>query len=82
MSGQCCAAGEIHSGTPNGRVAKVHGLDCYIAEPPEGVSPKEVVIIISDVFSWKLPNSRILADNYATKSGFLVYLPEFMDGGF
>ncbi|OCL07540.1 dienelactone hydrolase family protein [Glonium stellatum] len=80
MSGQCCAAGEIHSGTPTGRVAKVHGLDCYIAEPPKGTSPKGVVVIIPDVFGWNLPNSRILADNYATKGGFLVYLPEFMDG--
>ncbi|KAF2502278.1 alpha/beta-hydrolase [Lophium mytilinum] len=80
MSGQCCAAGEIHSGTPTGKVAKVHGLDCYIAEPAEGVQPKGVIVIIPDFFGWELPNNRMLADSYAAKGGWLVYLPDFMAG--
>ena len=80
MSGQCCATGEIHSGTPTGKVTKVHGLDCYVAEPTEGVQPKGVVVILPDVFGWELPNNRILADNYAKKGEWLVYLPDFMAG--
>jgi hypothetical protein len=27
---------------------KLHGLDVYIAEPPSGVTPKGVVVIIPD----------------------------------
>jgi dienelactone hydrolase len=80
MSGPCCAAGEIHQGTPTGKVTKIHGLDCYVADPSEGKAPKGVVVILPDVFGWELPNSRILADNYAKKGEFLVYLPEFMAG--
>ncbi|KAF2470102.1 dienelactone hydrolase family protein [Lindgomyces ingoldianus] len=81
MSSQCCVAGEIHQGTPTGKVAKVHGLDCYVAEPAQGVSPKGVIVILPDVFGWELSNNRILADNYAQKGEWLVYLPEFMAGG-
>ncbi|KAF2798297.1 dienelactone hydrolase family protein, partial [Melanomma pulvis-pyrius CBS 109.77] len=82
MTSQCCASGEIHQGTPSGKVTKIHGLDCYVAEPLEGVSPKGVIVILPDVFGWTLPNSRILADNYAKKGEWLVYLPEFMNGSY
>ena len=76
---QCCAAGSLHTGIPTGRIGKVHGLDCYIAEAPNG-SPKGVVVIIPDAFGWTLPNNRILADDYAKNGNFTVYLPEFMNG--
>lgn len=75
---QCCATGSLHTGTPTGRVTKVHGLDCYIADSPNG-APKGIVVIIPDAFGWELPNNRILADEYA-KNGFKVFLPEFMVG--
>lgn len=80
MSGQCCATGEIHQGKPEGRVSKIHGLDCYVAEPPNGLEPKGVVVILPDIFGWTLPNTRIIADNYAKKGQWLVYVPEFMNG--
>ena len=75
----CCATGSLHTGTPTGRIEKVHGLDCYIADAPND-SPKGVVVIIPDAFGWTLPNNRILADCYAKEGNFQVYLPEFMNG--
>jgi hypothetical protein len=80
MASQCCVSGELHQGTPAGNEQKIYGLDCYVTGPPEGVLPKGVVIILPDVFGWTLPNTRILADNYAMKGEWLVYLPDFMDG--
>ncbi|KAL2353560.1 dienelactone hydrolase [Cryomyces antarcticus] len=80
LPSQCCATGSLHTGMPSGRISKVHGLDCYIAESPSGSAPKGVVVILPDAFGWTLLNSRILADEYAKKGGFLVLLPEFMDG--
>lgn len=74
----CCATGSLHTGTPTGRIEKVHGLDCYIADAQNGPS-KGIIVIIPDAFGWTLPNNRILADDYA-KQGFDVYLPEFMNG--
>ncbi|KAI9800551.1 MAG: hypothetical protein M1825_004100 [Sarcosagium campestre] len=74
-----CYTGTLHSGTPSGRVTKVHGLPTYIASPSGG-APKGLIIIISDAFGWSLPNTRILADTYAQKGNFLVYVPDFMNG--
>ncbi|KAF2269868.1 alpha/beta-hydrolase [Lojkania enalia] len=79
MSGPCCAAGEIHRGNPIGNETKVHGLDCYVAKPPSNVVPRGVVVILPDVFGWRLVNSRILADNFAKKGQWLVYLPDLMN---
>lgn len=80
MIQQCCAAGQIHTGTPTGRVDKVHGLDCYIAAPPEATTPQAVIVILPDIFGWELVNTRLLADSYASKSPYLVYLPELQAG--
>jgi len=55
-------------------------LPTYIAEPPSGTPPKGIVVIIPDAFGWELPNSRVLADSYAEKGNFRVYLPDFMNG--
>ncbi|KAH0537687.1 hypothetical protein FGG08_005552 [Glutinoglossum americanum] len=75
-----CVSGVIHSGTPKGRTATVHGLDTYIAGPPDGRPPKGLVVVIADVFGWGLTNVRVLADVYAEKGGFLVYVPDFLKG--
>ena len=75
----CCATGSLHTGTPTGRIDKLHGLQCYIADPPNGPS-KGIVVIIPDAFGWTLPNNRILADCYAKEGNFQVLLPEFMNG--
>ncbi|KAI7258187.1 hypothetical protein KC352_g10744, partial [Hortaea werneckii] len=75
----CCASGSLHTGIPTGRIKKLHGLDCYIADAPDGRNPKGVVVIIPDAFGWTLPNNRILADQYAKRTGAHVFLPDFMD---
>ena len=77
---QCCATGSLHSGTPTGRLDKVHGLDCYVADAPSGAQSKGVVVIIPDAFGIALPNNRILADAYAKQTNCTVFLPDFMGG--
>lgn len=66
---QCCATGSLHTGTPTGRIERLHGLDCYVADAPS--TPKGIIVIIPDAFGWTLPNNRILADDYAA-DGFQV----------
>jgi dienelactone hydrolase len=73
-----CLTGSVKEGTPSGTVTILHGLNTYIARP-EG-TPKGLVVIIPDMFGWEITNSRFLADSYAKKGGFLVYLPDFMAG--
>ncbi|KAF4122859.1 Dienelactone hydrolase family [Geosmithia morbida] len=58
----------------------VHGLPAYVAQPAEGVAPKGIAVILSDVFGWSCVNNRVLAHYYAANGDFLVYLPDFMNG--
>lgn len=82
-TGYCrhCFAGTLHAGkTPTGSVEQIHGLPTYIARPGPDVEPKALIVIISDGFGWELVNTRALADSYAKRGQYLVYLPDFMQG--
>ncbi|KAG9231553.1 Alpha/Beta hydrolase protein [Amylocarpus encephaloides] len=80
MSCPDCLRGGVSTSHPTGEEATVHGLQTYIARPDNGLAPKGVVVFITDAFGWKFVNNRVLSDHYAKKGGFLVYLPDFMDG--
>ncbi len=73
-----CASGTVHTGTPTGTETTIHGLSTYVARP-EG-TPKGLIVFIPDAFGWKFVNDRLLADKYAQKGGYLVYMPEIMNG--
>jgi hypothetical protein len=34
------------------------------------------VLIVSDVFGWTLPNTRLLADHFAREANLTAYLPD------
>jgi len=74
----CCLSGTVNSGTPKGREDTIGGLDTYISEP-EGGSTAKTVIFLVDIFGWKFPNVRLLADDYA-KAGFYCYIPDVHQG--
>ena len=80
MSCPDCFKGNVHEGTPNGSLTKVHGLDTYVSEPAEGKPVKGIVIIIPDAFGVEFINNKLLADNLAEKGDYKVYLPDFMKG--
>jgi hypothetical protein len=80
MSCPKCFSGHVNTSTPKGRKGKVFDRDCYIAEPEAGKDVKGIIVIISDAFGWNFVNNQILADHYATRGDFKVYLPDFMDG--
>jgi len=76
-----CMTGSLHEGSPKGKVDQVADLRTYIAEPPSNKDKTPgIIVIIPDIFGWELVNSRLLADDYAEKSGKTVYLPDFMFG--
>lgn len=79
---QCrdCISGTIHTGKPTGVQILFHGLPTYVTRPDEGEPEKGIIIFIPDIFGWKFANSRLLADKYAKKGGYTVYLPDFMGG--
>jgi hypothetical protein len=73
-----CASGIINEGIPQGAETTIYGLPTYVARPAG--PPKGLIVIVPDAFGWNFSNGRVLADSYAEKGGFLVYLPDFMNG--
>lgn len=79
---QCrdCVSGAIHTGKPTGTEITYQGLPTYVTRPDEGTPEKGIIVFITDIFGWEFPNSRLLADKYAKKGGYTVYIPDFMRG--
>ncbi|KAL8392078.1 hypothetical protein RB595_002324 [Gaeumannomyces hyphopodioides] len=80
---QDCFKGTLRGDAqPTGTVETIHGLPTYVARPDPSSQgePLGLVVIVPDVFGWELLNTRALADSYARRGPFVVYLPDFMDG--
>jgi len=75
-----CFSGTVHLGNPVGTIETIHGLQVYVAKPDAGVTPKGIILYLPDAFGWDFTNNRILADHYAKRGGFIVYLPDLMGG--
>ncbi|CAN8098544.1 unnamed protein product [Discula destructiva] len=69
-----------HRGKPRGTMIKLHGLDTYAVHPPDNRQAKGVIIIIPDAHGIESISSKLLADTYATRGDYKVYLPDFMRG--
>ncbi|KAF8241647.1 hypothetical protein K440DRAFT_591806, partial [Wilcoxina mikolae CBS 423.85] len=74
----CCTTDSLHTGTPTGSEQQIHNLPTYVtpSDNPSG----SVIVIIPDMFGWKLPNTRLLADKIARETQTMVYVPDFMFG--
>lgn len=80
MSCPDCFSGAVHEGEPRGQMTQVLGLPTYVSNPPEERPAKGIIVIIPDAFGIDFVNNKILADHYAEKGGYRVYLPDFMEG--
>ena len=65
---------------PTGSEAIIYGRNTYVAEIENGSSIIGIFVIVPDAFVWQFVNNRILADHYASRGDYRVYLPNFMDG--
>ena len=82
MSCPACFSGGVSKSHPTGTETSIHGLPTYVAQPADGVTPEGIIVFITDAFGWDFVNNRVLADHYAKRGGFLVYVPDFMNGLF
>ncbi|KAF5012765.1 hypothetical protein FDECE_1185 [Fusarium decemcellulare] len=80
MSCPDCFKGSVHDGKPRGKTLNLYGLDTYVVEPSQGKDVRGIIVVIPDAFGWDFVNCRLLADHYADKSNYKVYLPDFMIG--
>jgi dienelactone hydrolase len=75
MSCEDCVTGVVQEGSPSGKEDKIAGLATYVVGDP--ASP--IIVVGTDIFGWKFVNTRLLADEYASK-GFRVLIPDLFDG--
>ncbi|KAI0405261.1 dienelactone hydrolase [Xylaria palmicola] len=72
----CCLKTFTWGGTPTGKEARLAGNDCYVT----GDNKDAAVLFIHDLFGWRYPNIRLLADHYAREADVTVYVPDFFGG--
>ncbi|OBT69770.1 hypothetical protein VE03_00927 [Pseudogymnoascus sp. 23342-1-I1] len=73
-----CLTGYMKTEKPSGTISTIHGLNTYIATPPN--APKALIVLITDIFGWELSNCRLLADSLSQDGDYLVYVPDFLNG--
>lgn len=69
---KCCLTGFQWGGTPTGTESKLANNLTYVT----GSNSDVAVLLVHDLFGWKFPNLRLLADHYAKEIGATVYLPD------
>jgi dienelactone hydrolase len=81
MSSIACCAGYIDSGTPLGKEEVIAGITCYVAPKSEnGFRDDILVVLATDVFGFKLPNPRLMADSFAKELNCKVVVPDLFEG--
>ncbi|KAK7981684.1 Hydrolase tropI [Apiospora saccharicola] len=74
----CCLKGFEWEGTPMGTDGKLGGNDAYITKGT--TNPDAAILLIHDLYGWRFPNVRLLADHWARELGVAVYVPDFFGG--
>jgi hypothetical protein len=80
MSCAACFAGASATGTPTGTTADLHGLQTYTATPTASI-PRATIILYTDAFGLRLPNTLLLADALAARTRARVLVPDIIPGG-
>ncbi|KAG9347911.1 hypothetical protein JZ751_003928 [Albula glossodonta] len=60
-----------------GEEVQIEHIQAYVVNPAE--SSKRAIIVIQDIYGWKLPNTRYMADLLAS-NGYIAICPDFFVG--
>lgn len=63
MSCTDCFRGGVSKGHPTGKAVTIHGVKTYVAEPEAGVTPKGIIVLVTDIFGWDFVNNKVLSDH-------------------
>jgi len=75
-----CCGGFIDSGIPQGTEEKYAGINCYVAPKNNITNNTTAIILATDVFGYKLPNARLIADSFAKNGSVLTIVPDLFEG--
>ncbi|CAD6570300.1 MAG: hypothetical protein CYPHOPRED_003879 [Cyphobasidiales sp. Tagirdzhanova-0007] len=71
--GDCCKLAFFKTTKATGREIKLKDLDCYVTGSENAAG---ALVMVADIFGWKLNNARVLADQISKEAGIAVYLPD------
>ncbi|KAF2971522.1 hypothetical protein GQX73_g2059 [Xylaria multiplex] len=72
----CCLKTFTWGGTPIGVEGKLANNDCYTT----GHNKEIAILLVHDIFGWKYPNVRLIADHLAREVNATIYVPDFFGG--
>lgn len=74
-----CFTGTIHTAQPVGHLETIHNVPTYITR---GSAPSNsTIIFLTDGFGFNLVNNKLLADQYASRTGLRVLMPNLLPNG-
>ncbi|KAI9350803.1 dienelactone hydrolase [Obelidium mucronatum] len=82
MASIACCSGSIASKSTSalvGREETIAGHACYVSYPKKPIGALSTVVIAADIFGYKLINSRLIADKFAS-AGYLAVIPDLFKG--
>lgn len=74
-----CFTGTLHTATPSGHIETIYGMPSYISRGMARTN--STIIFLTDGFGFNLVNNKLLADQYATRTGLRVLMPNVLPGG-
>lgn len=79
MSSDACVTGHFTTqSAARGEETRIADLPSYLVRP-DG-KPTVAVVIVTDVFGYTLPNTRVIADRLAAEGGVLAVVPDLLEG--
>ncbi|BGP34208.1 hypothetical protein JCM10296v2_006023 [Rhodotorula toruloides] len=76
-----CFAGYKLDGEPKGTMGELGGLGYYLAAG-KAEEKDRAIVLGTDIFGLGLANCKILADWFADKTGFPVFVPDYFEGDY
>jgi dienelactone hydrolase len=81
MSCPDCFQGGKATGEAKGYMKEIAGVQTYVAGDPSTTTSQSTIIYFTDAFGLPLINNKLLADEYASATGFRVLVPDIIPGG-
>lgn len=74
-----CFTGAIHTAQPLGHLVTIHDVPTYVSRG--SATSNSTIVFLTDGFGFNLVNNKLLADQYASRTGLRVLVPNLLPGG-
>ncbi|KAL1861407.1 hypothetical protein Daus18300_008938 [Diaporthe australafricana] len=78
-AGEACFTGSIHTAQPLGHLETLFDVQTYVTRGT--ATSNSTIVFLTDDFGLNLVNNKLLADQYASKTGLRVLVPNLLPNG-